>query len=174
MQSLRSSISGLKRSTIHEIAASILTICWTRRSCRTPNISHSPPRPNQTRLLHFSRTEAVYSPSHPPKSRNRGPASTESTQTDFSKLDVLGGAPVPSTSVDACLRDGFKLNNGLTIAGGAGVLLVGGEAFSWRPWDAREKGGSNLLNSKGQWEVANEAWGILELVWPKPGMYAYF
>lgn len=27
-----------------------------------------------------------------------------------------------------------------------------------------------LLNSKGQWEVDGEAWGVLDLVWPKPDL----
>lgn len=26
-----------------------------------------------------------------------------------------------------------------------------------------------MVNSKGQWEVSRQAWGLLELVWPKPG-----
>jgi NADH dehydrogenase [ubiquinone] 1 alpha subcomplex assembly factor 3 len=79
---------------------------------------------------------------------------------------------VPSTSIDACLWDGFHLNNGVKITQGAGVLLVGGEAFGWRPWDARKgkgKEGKRLLNERGQWEVDDSAWGLLELVWPKPG-----
>ena len=68
----------------------------------------------------------------------------------------------------------------------SGVLLVGGEAFRWRPW-VREgckegtigeggvgnegEGGrtGRLKNPKGQWEVQKEAWGVLDLVWPKPG-----
>ena len=29
-----------------------------------------------------------------------------------------------------------------------------------------------MINKKGQWDVEKEAWGILELVWPKPGMVA--
>jgi hypothetical protein len=29
-----------------------------------------------------------------------------------------------------------------------------------------------LVNEKGQWEVDDVAWGLLELVWPKPGMYS--
>jgi NADH dehydrogenase [ubiquinone] 1 alpha subcomplex assembly factor 3 len=99
----------------------------------------------------------------------------ETTQTDFSSLDVLGGTPVPSTAVDACLWDGFHLNNGVKITRGAGVLLVGGEAFGWRPWDAgTQKGegkGMRLLNAKGQWEVEGGAWGLLEVVWPKPGWW---
>ena len=27
-----------------------------------------------------------------------------------------------------------------------------------------------MINKKGQWEVEKEAWGVLDLVWPKPGM----
>jgi hypothetical protein len=79
---------------------------------------------------------------------------------------------VPSTSIDACLWDGFHLNNGVKITQGAGVLLIGGEAFGWRPWDASKGKGKErkrLLNERGQWEVDDSAWGLLELVWPKPG-----
>ena len=33
-----------------------------------------------------------------------------------------------------------------------------------------EGGGTGRLkNPKGQWEVQKEAWGVLDLVWPKPG-----
>jgi NADH dehydrogenase [ubiquinone] 1 alpha subcomplex assembly factor 3 len=96
---------------------------------------------------------------------------------------VLGNAPAPSTSIDACLWDGFHLNNGVKIVGGSGVLLVAGEAFAWRPWEAgrgkdeegREGGplwGKRLVNEKGQWEVEDVSWGLLELVWPKPGMFS--
>jgi hypothetical protein len=67
---------------------------------------------------------------------------------------------------------------------GCGVLLVGGEAFRWRPWvDEHRKEGTiaegargddsmtgKLQNQKGQWDISNGAWGILELVYPKPGM----
>jgi NADH dehydrogenase [ubiquinone] 1 alpha subcomplex assembly factor 3 len=85
-------------------------------------------------------------------------------------LDVLGGTPIPSTAIDACLWDGFHLNNGVKIRNGAGVLLVAGEAFGWRPWDAGKAGSLNLINAKGQWEVPDEAWGVLGLVWPKPDL----
>ena len=107
------------------------------------------------------------------KSSDRGPASKEETQTDFSSLNVLGDTPPPTTSIDACLTDGFHLDNGLKIGGGSGCLLLAGEAFSWRPWATGEGAGgsdrSRMLNSKGQWAVDNEAWGVLDLVWPKPG-----
>lgn len=64
----------------------------------------------------------------------------------------------------------------MKLGGGTGVLLVGGEAFAWRPWEAGSGegmaggGGKRMVNGKGQWDVANEAWGVLGLVWPKPGM----
>jgi NADH dehydrogenase [ubiquinone] 1 alpha subcomplex assembly factor 3 len=171
-----------KRPSIHEIAASILTPTPT---CRARHLHHLPklrnhsscprkphhhiPSPFQTRRVHATSIRALSSP--PPKTHERGPASTETTQTDFSNLDVLGGTPVPSTAIDACLWDGFHLNNGVKITAGAGVLLVGGEAFGWRPWDAGtgKQGEKRLLNSKGQWEVDDAAWGVLEVVWPKPG-----
>lgn len=71
-----------------------------------------------------------------PKTKDRGPTSTEDTQTDFGKLDIFSTANIeaPATSVDACTTDGFHLNNGIKTDGGAGILLVGGEAFVWRPW----------------------------------------
>lgn len=55
--------------------------------------------------------------------------------------------------------------------GGSGVLLVAGEAFAWRPWEARaQEGKVKIVNEKGQFEVEDEAWGLLGLVWPKPGL----
>ncbi|KAK3692049.1 hypothetical protein B0T22DRAFT_369392 [Podospora appendiculata] len=86
--------------------------------------------------------------------------------TDFGRMDMLGQTPVPSTSVDICMHDGFQLNSGVVIDGGDGALLVGGEAFVWRPW--RE--GKRMLNAKGQWEVDEAALGVLGLVWPRPDL----
>lgn len=93
-------------------------------------------------------------------------------------MDVLRNIAAPATNIDACTSDGFALDNQLRI-NGSGIMLVAGEAFRWWPWT---KGGHNpepssltgkLTNSKGQWEVPKEAWGILELVWPKPGEDRY-
>lgn len=100
-------------------------------------------------------------------SKDRGPPSQEETQTDFSKLDVLSDVPAPTTAIDVCLPDGFQLDNGLKITRGSGCLLVNGEALEWRPWEAS---GGRLLNEQGQWECDDQAWGVLDLVWPKPGM----
>jgi hypothetical protein len=82
---------------------------------------------------------------------------------------VLGNTPAPSTSVDVCFHDGFGLNSNVTIRGGDGALLVAGEAFSWRPWAARGDGQMTILNKKGQVEFSKEAFGVLDLLWPRPG-----
>ncbi|KAI1768753.1 hypothetical protein GGR53DRAFT_351304 [Hypoxylon sp. FL1150] len=95
-------------------------------------------------------------------------AGDEPPPTDFGALDVLGNTPVPSTSIDVCMSDGFHLNSGARILDGAGVLLVGGEAFSWRPWLSR--GEKRLVNKKGQWEVPNDTFGLLSLIWPRPDL----
>jgi hypothetical protein len=82
-------------------------------------------------------------------------------------MNVLGNTALPSTAVDACVHDGFHLNSGVKIVGGSGCILVGGEAFSWRPWISRN---GKLLNAKGQWDAPKEAFGVLDLLWPKPGI----
>ncbi|KAI1213526.1 uncharacterized protein F4807DRAFT_411496 [Annulohypoxylon truncatum] len=103
-----------------------------------------------------------------PSRRMKGDA----PQTDFGALNVLADAPVPATSVDVCAPDGFHLNSGAKVVGGSGVLLVGGEAFTWQPWLARGGGSGEkrLVNRKGQWEVPNETFGLFGLVWPRPDL----
>jgi len=105
---------------------------------------------------------------------------------------VLSRTQAPSTSVDECTADGFVLDSGLRITDGDGVMLLGGEAFVWRPWMAVAAGGDeggivtgnalrtvrggdgtgSMFNQFGQWDVGEEAWGVLRAVWPKPGMLA--
>lgn len=103
------------------------------------------------------------------KNRDRDAIPDNSHRTSFSELDVLGSVPVPSTSVDVCMHDGFGLNSGITIAGGDGALLVNGEAFAWRPWEVSGK--MKLVNEKGQFEVPAEAFGLFDVLWPRPGMF---
>ena len=90
-------------------------------------------------------------------------------------MDIMRTFSAPATGIDSTMNEGFVLNNGYRVADGSGVLLVGGEAFAWRPWtDAGGRNGKKverrLLNAKGQWDVEQEAWGLLSVVWPKPGM----
>lgn len=49
--------------------------------------------------------------------------------------------------------------------------------FTWRPWQREGPGNPNqaghsgaLVNRNGELEVPKEAWGIIELVWPKPDL----
>lgn len=146
----------------------------TARQTTTPRPTAPPP----FRCLHTSRP--AYMQSKPPKTRDRGPASNEDTQTDFNQLDVLRNTAAPATSIDACTSDGFALNNQMRISG-SGVLLIGGEAFRWWPWQGGNGGGDidgrmtgkmegKLLNKKGQWEVREQSWGVLELVYPRPDL----
>ena len=128
---------------------------------KPPHLRHAPAPLQRYRWL--STTSHFFGPATNLPS-DRGPKSTEDTVTNFNEMNVLSATPAPTSSIDACLSDGFHFSSGLKILGGSGCLLVGGEAFVWRPWDRRR-----LLNAKGQWDVKAQAWGILELVWPKPG-----
>ena len=163
-----------------------LTSCLRRSPNRTWSIV--PRNATQLRatspLCGIHTTAPALLQSRPPKSRDRGPKSNEDTQTDFSALDVLRNTAAPATSIDACTGDGFALNNQMRISG-CGLFLLGGEAFRWRPWLREERQESmtaqkgagdapmtgRLLNAKKQWEVPEGAWGVLELVYPKPGAY---
>lgn len=154
--------------------------------CAAPRATCSPPKCSpavagspskftlhKTRPLRSFSSATIHRSSQTPKTSDRGPPSKEDTQTDFGSMNVLGNTPAPTTAIDACLSDGFHFDSGLKIGGGSGCLLVGGEAFSWRPWDAgggpRGSRKGRMINKKGQWDIENEAWGTLDLVWPKPG-----
>ena len=102
--------------------------------------------------------------------RSRKETPRETQPTDLNELNVLGSVPAPATSVDVCMYDGFGLNSGVTISDGNGALLVNGEAFAWRPWET--KGAMELVNDKGQFELPAEAFGLFDLLWPRPGISA--
>lgn len=179
MALLRPSAPSLSRPSIRDLSSFLLSPQTYQARCASRVTQRHIPSPSisstYATLRKFSSESRLHaitrSRSTKPKSHDRGPPSTEDTQTDFGLLDVLGNTPAPSTSIDACLWDGFHLNSGVKIVGGSGVLLVAGEAFSWKPWEAGT-GDRKLrtVNEKGQFEVEDEAWGLLELVWPKPGM----
>lgn len=125
--------------------------------------STEPPRP--TRMIPRSHSSK-------PTSHDRGPAVQENTNTDLNALNVLGNIPAPTTAVEATLDDGFHLDNGLKVRNGDGVMLVGGEAFAWRPW-ATKGSKAEMVNKKGQFEVDEDVWGVLGLVWPRPGTFTF-
>ncbi|QPC71520.1 hypothetical protein HYE68_002272 [Fusarium pseudograminearum] len=127
------------------------------RTTAAPALSPLQASSRNQRLFHAipSRRKDQQPPAQPPP-------------TNFSDLDVLGNTPAPSTSVDVCMYDGFGLNSGLTITGGNGVLLIDGEVFHWRPWEA--KGSMNLINKKGQFELPPSAFALFDLLWPRPDL----
>lgn len=179
MNNLTTTMPRLATRALKQQAAAPCKRCLhLNLSQRTQSIRQSTPTARLTQqptTLHpsSSPTKTFHASARPlaaPKSKDRGPASKEDTQTDFNALDVLGGMPPPTTGIDACMEDGFALNNGSRITG-AGVMLVGGEAFKWRPWVGNgDKGNNKLKNSKGQWEADRMVWGALDLVWPKPDL----
>ncbi|RMZ77135.1 hypothetical protein DV737_g4478, partial [Chaetothyriales sp. CBS 132003] len=110
-----------------------------------------------------------------PKHHDRGPPSSESTQTDFSRLDIFQSfnMPTPATSIDACTTDGFHLNNDVKITGHDGVLLVGGEAFVWSPHKPSVKGGGKdllQLDAKGTLTLTPDSLSLLAVLHPKPDL----
>lgn len=115
-------------------------------------------------------------------------------------MDILAssGVEAPATSIDACTRDGFHLNNGVQTAGGRGVFLVGGEAFIWAPWNSNNitgtdnaggtgagagwgsatanpgsKGFNPFLDSRGILTFPSRAFGLLALLYPKPDLLIF-
>ncbi|EDN08040.1 conserved hypothetical protein [Histoplasma mississippiense (nom. inval.)] len=108
------------------------------------------------------------------------PDGDEASESALSALNVLADVAAPSTAIDSCFPDGFQLGNGMTVTDGDGCLLVDGEVFRWRPWEAGKNDGDSgggskdgmraMINEKGQWEVSEEVWGVLKLVWPKPDL----
>ncbi|EHY56866.1 hypothetical protein ABEF95_001200 [Exophiala dermatitidis] len=113
-----------------------------------------------------------------PRTHDRGPVSEEDTQTDFERMDILAnaGATAPATSIDACIHDGFHLNNGVQTRGGLGVLLLDGEAFVWAPWKAdtatpSSNGFDRFLDPRrGILSFPPSSLGIFDLVFPKPDL----
>ncbi|KAI7919755.1 hypothetical protein M0657_005452 [Pyricularia oryzae] len=149
------------------------TATWTQDLSRSNRIPMAHPSAGQaSRLLH---TTAPRPARVPQQQQQQGGVPEErqggSHGTDIGSLDVLADAPEPEFSVSACLADGFRLANGTTVRD-SGLLLVDGEAFSWRPWGDQASPSLKLVNAKGQWELPNpeEALALLGLVWPRPDL----
>lgn len=86
----------------------------------------------------------------------------------FSSLNVLASAPPPASAVETIFDDGFLLSNGQRIRRG-GALLVHAEAFEWRP-AVRGSDAERRAVQQGTLELGPEAWGLLDVVHPKPEM----
>jgi NADH dehydrogenase [ubiquinone] 1 alpha subcomplex assembly factor 3 len=64
---------------------------------------------------------------------------------------------------------GFHLNNGIRTTDGSGILLLGGEAFTWRPWGPSSTIGS-LLSRTGILNIEPSMFGLLDVLYPKPDL----
>jgi NADH dehydrogenase [ubiquinone] 1 alpha subcomplex assembly factor 3 len=142
------------------------TACRMTQSSKS-HLRRFPSRRTLTTSSHVSAVPRTHT--GPPKSHDRGPASTEDTQTDFGALDVLRNTAAPATSIDACTTLGFHLNNGIRTTDGSGILLLGGEAFTWRPWGPSSTIGS-LLSRTGILNIEPSMFGLLDMLYPKPDL----
>lgn len=68
------------------------------------------------------------------------------------------------------MSSGFVLNNGMRVTDGSGILLVGGEAFSWRPWELNSTSDWRIQNKKGQFDISPQSLGLLAQLWPRPDL----
>ncbi|KAI9924788.1 hypothetical protein ASPWEDRAFT_40642 [Aspergillus wentii DTO 134E9] len=169
LRALRTSISTTSTATLRGSLRTSTPISRITSPCAAISNTLPSRRHNTTSV---SRPTRMIPRSHSakPTSHDRGPTSNESTQTDFAALNVLGSVPPPTTAIEATLDDGFHLDNGLRVEGGDGLLLVGGEAFAWRPWEVTAGGKMGMVNKKGQFEVDEQVWGLLNAVWPRPDL----
>ncbi|KAH6893425.1 NADH dehydrogenase 1 alpha subcomplex assembly factor 3 [Thelonectria olida] len=143
-----------------------LSSCSTSQSRAAFTAFRSQPSTPST-LLQTSSPKTRFFHAVPSQRKSQG-APAQPPPTDFGELDVLANTPIPSTSVDVCTYDGFGLNSGVTITDGNGVMLIDGEVFNWRPWEA--KGSKVLANKKGQLEIPANSFAVLDLLWPRPDL----
>jgi hypothetical protein len=155
------------RSTAARITQTRLTDTLRSHSSFFRAASKEPARPPHAALQRMCRSSHLRRAFHASSASRREKAPSEPPPTDFNELNVLGNTPAPSTSIDVCTYDGFGLNSGVTMTGGNGALLVNGEAFEWRPWEA--VGELRLVNQKGQFEIPPETLGLFDTIWPRPG-----
>lgn len=96
----------------------------------------------------------------------------------FSELDVLSGLPIPASAVDSVFDDGFLLNNGQEIHGD-GVFLLNNDVFRWRALIQGSgdgvmgelEGATTKARRTGVLELNDEVWGVLDVVYPRPGTF---
>ena len=131
-----------------------------------PLLRTRPPLPSKSRLIH---TTPRPSPGKSPKSgaSNNNPLGGHSSSSSppstpgLSGLDIYGDLPNPVNSIEALYDTHFLLTSGIRTAPGSGVFLLNDSVFTWAP-DAACK--------DGVVGFGEGAWGVLEVVWPKPGL----
>ncbi|KAI0127855.1 hypothetical protein BJ170DRAFT_595709 [Xylariales sp. AK1849] len=159
--------STIRPNRLPAALSSLLRQATTSQSRHLQVFSVSPRRPHTPRLSNIYKTINTTTLSfHTTPSRNATSGDGSPPPTDFGALDVLGNTPIPSTAIDVCTSSGFVLNNGARITDGSGVLVVGGEAFKWRPWPTTQR----LQNPKGQFSISASSLSLLGQLWPRPDL----
>ncbi|KAK6070608.1 duf498 domain-containing protein [Seiridium cupressi] len=164
--------------------ASSSVLLQAANSTRMANIStiarNSQPESQRQTRNPRSRTSLASFHTTPPTlaSRAQQPGGNPAA-TSLGLLDVLGNIPAPSTSVDICMSSGFQLNSSARVTDGSGIILVGGEAFRWRPWEfssssttgtTQPKPNWRLQNKKGQYDIPPQSLSLLAHLWPRPDL----
>ena len=84
----------------------------------------------------------------------------------FAGLDVYNDLPAPASAIEAVYADGFLFTSGAAFRDGSGALMVQNEAFRWAPPPAAVEA---RARASGVLELGAAAWGLLDVIHPKPG-----
>ena len=119
-------------------------------------------RPHKSQPVHTTPHPPAKSPK-PNSSLGGGhnPASTSTSAPGLSGLDLYNDLPNPINSIEALYDTHFLLTSGTRTAPGSGVFLLNDSVFSWTP---------AVTCKNGIVGFGRGAWGVLEVVWPKPGL----
>ncbi|KAI5813630.1 hypothetical protein BZA77DRAFT_284514 [Pyronema omphalodes] len=85
----------------------------------------------------------------------------------ISNLNVYSDLPAPASSIDILHPHGFTFTSGLTFVDGSGCILLHNEAFKWRPCMLGDSIEATAIKT-GILKLGREAWGLLDVVAPKP------
>jgi hypothetical protein len=97
----------------------------------------------------------------------------EASPDTFSSLNVYEDIPPPGSAIETVFDDGFQFSNHVSFYDGAGALLVDNEVFKWRPAERGSEIEKKAMRT-GILELGPEAWGMLDVVHPKPGRSPLF
>src|SRR5690606_19353467 len=118
-------------------------------------------------------------------------------QAVLNDLNILGSLPPALANIDGVLPNGFIFGGSTNIVGERmGVIIIGGEVFRWYPFGIEGGEATKVKTGRGDvedvakgakeaWEAAEElgrkksvlrleeaaVWGILDVIWPKPGKF---
>lgn len=96
------------------------------------------------------------------------PPNTEKGTTTWGNLDLLGGLAAPVFGIESAFDDGFAFSSGVKVEDGSGVFLWQNQCFKWRPAEKGSEVEARALKT-GVLELEDDVWGMLDVLYPKPG-----